>query len=124
MLRRVFAERKGRGLGGVSGVKRIAALAILVTPITVSHPVHADAIDDLKRDQPPDVAAYIDRRAGCNYWASEAPFDSERAADIKKAMGELKCSSLAGDEKQLRAFYAKSSVRVLKVLDEARDLTY
>jgi hypothetical protein len=101
-------------------------LALLAASIIVPHPARADMqaiINDLKRDEPPEVATFIDRRAGCNYWSSEPPFDSERVAEIKKVMDDLKCHALAHDEKNLRARYAKSP-SVLKALDETRNLTY
>jgi hypothetical protein len=101
-------------------------LAVLAAQISVAHSARADTqavIDDLKCDQPSEVAAYIDRRVGCNYWSSEPPYDAERAAEIKKVLGDLKCQALTDDERSLRARFA-ASPNVLKALDEARDLTY
>jgi len=104
----------------------VMMLAVLVLPIVMSHPTHADTqkvIDDLKRNKPNEVATYIDRRVGCNYWSSEPPYDAERAAEIKKVISDLRCQTLNRDEESLRSHYAKSPT-VLNALDEAHDLIY
>jgi hypothetical protein len=50
---------------------------------------------------PDDVAALIERVDGCVHWTGETPFDDERAAQIEKALAELKCGDLQKDIKKL-----------------------
>ena len=106
-------------------MKILIMLTALAAPIALTHPASAEmqAIDRLKSGQPPDIASFIDRQAGCQHWSGESPFDAERSADIKKALRELKCQALARDERQLRTRYAKSP-DALRALDQARDLSY
>ena len=69
---------------------------------------------------PPDVAAYVGRRAGCNHWSGEDAYDKARGREIASAMKRLKCVRIESDAKRLRHRYARSP-RVLRAIDEARD---
>jgi hypothetical protein len=98
-------------------------LAALTVPIALAHPASAEmqAIDQSKSGRPPDIASFIGRQVGCRHWSGESAVDAERAAQIKKALRELKCRALAGDERRLRIRYAKSP-NALRALDQADDL--
>jgi hypothetical protein len=107
-------------------VTRLAILGVLLAAALSGRAAHADvqdALDALKRGQPDDVAAYIDRQVGCSHWAGEAPYDAERAADIDQAMRDLNCRDLQQDEDRLRAKYADAPA-VLRALDGSHDLGY
>ena len=52
---------------------------------------------------PRDVAAFIERRTGCNHFAGE--FNGDRSArdhQVAKALRELRCDRLEADEARLR----------------------
>jgi hypothetical protein len=57
---------------------------------------------------PADVKAFVMRARGCGHWAGEEPYNKERAADINKALTELKCDQLDAAEVALRRKYAGS----------------
>jgi hypothetical protein len=69
---------------------------------------------------PHDVAAYTDRREGCNHWAGEEGYDAARRAEINKAIADLKCTALGRDEKILRHRY-RHNPAVLGQIKKARD---
>lgn len=69
---------------------------------------------------PPDIAAYVERRAGCNHWGGEEPYDKERAAEINRWGMKLNCRALDADEKALLRRY-RSTPAYLKQIRDARD---
>jgi hypothetical protein len=72
--------------------------------------------------QPEVVREFVARRAGCNHWAGEEPYDNERRARIARALGELRCGTIAGEEIFLRRHFA-SRPDTLALLEETRDLS-
>ncbi len=59
----------------------------------------------LAADLPHDVAAYIDRREGCNHWAGEEGYDAARRAEIDRNIAALKCTRLDQDQARLMHRY-------------------
>ena len=82
-----------------------------------------DPLAGLKKGQPKDVAALIERLVGCNHWSGEEPYDAERKREISAAMAELKCDRLAADESAALKRYAKNP-SVLKALKDAKEMNY
>jgi hypothetical protein len=77
---------------------------------------------DLKKNQPPAVAALIDRIIDCNHWLGESPYNAGRAEEINAAVAELGCSHLADDEATILAqFPGKASVK--KAIVAAHDIS-
>ena len=73
-------------------------------------------------DAPPKtVAKFIKRRANCNHFLGEEPYDSERAAELNKAVRELRCSRIDRDERRLRRKFAADRP-VLQLLDKTADM--
>lgn len=70
---------------------------------------------------PPEVAAFIERRAGCNHWQGEEPYDRERAAEIAGTLRELRCGRIERDERALVRKYRNRS-DVIQLLCETRDI--
>jgi hypothetical protein len=66
------------------------------------------------------VAAYADRREGCNHWAGEEGYDAARRAEINKAIQDLRCTALGKDEKALRHRYRHNRA-VLRAIRKARN---
>lgn len=62
--------------------------------------------EQLLTGMPDDVATVIERVDGCVHWTGETPFDDERAAQIEKALAELRCSDLQKDIKTLTEQHA------------------
>jgi hypothetical protein len=71
-------------------------------------------------DLPKEVAAVVMRRADCNHWMGEEPYDKARAREIERAIRQLKCDSLPGDEATLRKRYMDDP-KVINALDRAQD---
>ena len=70
---------------------------------------------------PRDVEAFIVRRAMCNHFLGEEPYNKERAADLDRAIRELRCARLERDERGLRRTFRKHPA-VLMLLDETTDI--
>ena len=68
---------------------------------------------------PPDIVAYVQRRAGCNHWGGEEPYDKARAAEINKTMAKFSCNTLDADEKTLLRRY-RSTPAFLQQIRAAR----
>jgi hypothetical protein len=54
---------------------------------------------------PPDMLAFVDRRARCHEWSVKA-MEPEHAAESESAWRARKCAELAQDERALREKYA------------------
>jgi cytochrome c556 len=82
-----------------------------------------DPLADLKKSQPKDVAALIERLAGCNHWSGEEPYDAERRKEILDAMADLKCDRLAADEAKALKRHAKNP-KAIRALKQAKELSF
>ena len=69
---------------------------------------------------PRDIRDFIDRRANCNHWLGEEPYDAERRAEIQFALMALSCADLSKDENSLKSRYSRSEP-VLKALIISKD---
>ncbi|HEX2559352.1 hypothetical protein [Phenylobacterium sp.] len=79
--------------------------------------------DELQRRveaAPEDVRAFVARRAECDHWAGEEPYEAERRADIEAAIAELRCAEIEEDEAALRARH-RGRPDLLDVLDDAAE---
>ena len=65
---------------------------------------------------PHDVEAFLDRRAQCEHWAGEDPYDGPRAREIESAVQRLRCDSLEADETRIR-LRCKRNQLVIKALE-------
>jgi hypothetical protein len=79
-----------------------------------------DPLVALKKGQPADVAAVVDRLVGCVHFAGEEGYDAERKREIATAMKKLKCDRLDKDETEIRKRYSNRP-DVLKVLKQAKE---
>lgn len=79
------------------------------------------ALRDRVESAPPEVAAFIERRASCNHFLGEEPYDRARRAEIEAALRELRCDRLAPDERALRA--AHGGTAILQLLTDTADIT-
>ncbi|MET0251417.1 MAG: hypothetical protein ABW203_04485 [Novosphingobium sp.] len=67
------------------------------------------------------VAAFIERRASCNHFTGEEPYDKERAAYLNRVIRELRCERIDRDERRLRSAYRRRPA-ILRLLDDTADL--
>jgi hypothetical protein len=71
---------------------------------------------------PQDVATFIERRTGCNYWYGEVTGRGDgRDQSIRKQLRKLRCDTIGRDERALRKRHARSPA-VLKLLNETTEL--
>jgi hypothetical protein len=97
-----------------------ALLAALAAVLAVPSSAEADLIARVER-APKDVSSFIERRAGCNHWLGEVPYDDARGAEIARAVRHLRCGDLEREEGKLRRRYRQQPV-VLMLLDETTDM--
>lgn len=71
--------------------------------------------------QPRRVIAFVERRADCNHWGGEEPYDAERRREIEKNVRDLRCLTVDRDERRLRKRY-RNVAAVLGILDETAEL--
>jgi hypothetical protein len=94
-------------------IVRLPLLAIIAVLAALDCAQAADAL-------PGDVARYIDRRTGCNYWPSEPATDKTRKAEIQRHIRDLHCSTLDHEEALLQARY-QDRPEIVKAIDDAHD---
>ena len=87
----------------------------------VSHASDKDPGAALKRNQPPAVAALIDRIIDCNHWSGESPYDADRAKEINTALSELRCAQLKNDEAAILSKY-QANPAVKKAISAAHEV--
>lgn len=72
------------------------------------------------RGAPPAVRAFLERRAQCNHWGGEEPYDAERAAEIAAAVHKLRCDRIEADERRIRQTL-RGSPRLRWLIEVTRD---
>lgn len=88
-------------------------LLLAQTPIDSIHAEVARA--------PAPVQAFIVRRATCNHWSGEEPYDVERARQIARALAASKCNRIETDELALRRRYA-ARADLIALIDRTSDI--
>jgi hypothetical protein len=78
----------------------VIALAALVYPA-----LSAEANQALAK-APREIGVFLERRAECEHWGGEEPYDKARLDEINRAVRALRCSRIEADEKALRRKYA------------------
>ena len=75
---------------------------------------------ELARKAPAQIVELVRRRSECDHWTGEEPYDRQRAAEIERAVRELRCATLERDEAAARQRHSGNPV-ALQLLDIARD---
>lgn len=70
--------------------------------------------------QPPAIREFIVRRANCNHWGGEEPYDAGRRREIARAVRDLGCATIRGEEIFLRRYFANQP-EVLALLTETEE---
>jgi hypothetical protein len=115
-----ISDRKSHaGQEPASGI----ALAFLLV-IAAAQPARADKfqddLDKLTAGLPKDAAAMVERRANCNHWQGEEPYDKARGREIDRALTRFGCDFIARDEEKLRARYTDKPA-IIKALDAVKN---
>lgn len=105
--------------GVAAGTTILAALGLLM--LQTPDEAERDALRMRVESSPREVAAFIERRAGCNHFQGEEPYDRQRAEEIGRALRELRCASIDADEQALRRTY-RDQPAVLQLLHDTQDL--
>jgi hypothetical protein len=66
------------------------------------------------------VAAFIERRAYCNHFTGEEPYDRARATELTRTLRELRCNRVDRDERNVRRAF-RNRPDILRLLDETAD---
>ena len=69
---------------------------------------------------PKAISAFIERRANCNHFLGEEPYDRARATELNRTIRELRCARIDRDEQRLRKVY-RNKPSVLQLLDDTAD---
>ncbi len=93
------------------------ALLLLLSPVEDDPEIFRARVESA----PQRVATFIERRANCNHFTGEEPYDPERAAYLKKTIRELKCARLSRDERRLVRAY-RDRPEILRLLKDTEDL--
>jgi hypothetical protein len=99
---------------------RIGVLTLAGLSVGALAAPYDDKLAALTRGLPHDIRDFIDRRANCNHWAGEEPYDAERRAEIEAATNRLGCARLEKDEVTLARRHSKNG-HALKALRISRD---
>ena len=102
-------------------MRYLAGLLLCLSPVPAI--ADSDPLDYLKKGQPKDVAALIERVVGCNHWRGEEPFDAGRGKEISAALAGLRCSALPVDEPRAIKKYAKYP-EILNALKKAKETSW
>jgi hypothetical protein len=97
------------------------AVCLVLCFTAVSQASDKDPGAELKQNQPPVVAALVDRIISCNHWSGESPYDADRAKEINTALSELHCAQLKGDESTILSTF-QTNPAVKKAIDAAHEL--
>jgi hypothetical protein len=92
----------------------------LILVVAAAQPARADKfqddLDKLTAGLPKDAAAMVERRANCNHWQGEEPYDKARGREIDRALTRYRCDFIERDEEKLRARYTDQP-EVIKALE-------
>ncbi len=80
--------------------------ALLLAAVLAFPALSADANRALAQ-APREIGAYAERRAECEHWGGEEPYDKARLAQINRAVRDLRCERLDADRRALAWKYAK-----------------
>jgi len=115
-----ISDRKSHaGREPASGI----ALAVLLM-IAAAQPARADKfqddLDKLTAGLPRTPPRLVERRANCNHWQGEEPYDKARGREIDRALTRFGCDFIERDEEKLRARYADKP-EIIKALDAVKN---
>jgi hypothetical protein len=72
----------------------------------LAYPSLSDEANRALAKAPKDIGSYAERRAECEHWGGEEPYDKARGREIAAAVRVLRCERLDADGRVLRKKYA------------------
>jgi hypothetical protein len=93
---------------------------MILALLLVANAFPSDEVRTRVESAPRKIAAFVTRRANCNHFLGEEPYDDERAAELEKTIRELRCKRIDRDERNLRRAYRGNS-EVLQLLADTAD---
>ena len=100
----------------------LSFFALVLSAVAFANEVrNLPQVNKITDGQPEEVIAFIVRIVECNHWAGEEPYDKERAKQIRKAIENARCNSLALEEKAFDLKY-KENKKVLDAIGKAKEL--
>jgi hypothetical protein len=94
-------------------------IAVVLIAVSLSAAANDDILPELKKGQPKEVKALIDRIYTCNHFAGEEGYDRERRAELNAAMRQNRCAQVETDEAKMVARY-KNNRKVVHALNAAK----
>lgn len=80
---------------------------ILAVIAALAYPALGSETNRALAKAPREIGVFLERRAECDHWGGEEPYDKGRLAQINRAVKALRCDRVAADEKTLRRKYAR-----------------
>jgi hypothetical protein len=77
----------------------------------------SDSLSRRVESAPHGVASFIKRRANCNHFLGEEPYDRDRARELERTIVELRCSRIDDEERNLARTYKKQQVIIQLLKD-------
>lgn len=96
-------------------------LALLAFVLAQQTEAEVDAMRARVAAQPQAVQDFVARRAMCNHWLGEEPYDRDRRREIERALRELGCATIEGEGAFLRRHFS-ARPEIPAILDETRDI--
>jgi hypothetical protein len=112
MLRAFLSREIARADGALCGLVLLAGQVIAAD--------YETEFSALTQGLPKEIRDFIDRRANCNHWYGEYPYDEERKEQIAAALMVLQCDRLRKDERLLHRRYIRNDTAI-KALEVSKD---
>lgn len=80
---------------------------LLVLAAALAYPALGADTNRALAKAPREIGVFLERKAECDHWGGEEPYDKGRLAQITRAVKALRCDRVAADEAGLRRKYAK-----------------
>jgi len=91
-------------------------LAVTMLAAQLTYPMFDVGANRRLTKAPREIGDFLERRAECEHWAGEEPYDKARGREIARAETELRCDKVDVDEAGLRRRH-RGQPAVLKLLD-------
>jgi hypothetical protein len=99
--------------------RSLSAFILCMLPLVAN--AEPDDVARLQKNMPGPVTDLISRIVNCNHWTGEDAYDTERKAQIERAVSELRCAELETDEGSVLKKY-DSDPSVLKAIEAAKEI--
>ncbi len=88
--------------------------------LAAAFPLPSPATDAALAKAPREIGVFLERRAECEHWGGEEPYDKARLAEITRAVRKLRCDRLEAEQRALLRKYAGRPA-VVRLLEAETD---